>query len=120
MLFGFNPCFNGFFFSMLGAEILMTKVFRFNPCFNGFFFSIIIMAIVRKLLKYVSILVLMDSSFQYDSCPFTGRAINVSILVLMDSSFQWENHLLKSYLRLSFNPCFNGFFFSILLVFTEK
>ena len=38
---GFNPCFNGFFFSIPVIEGTNVLAPGFNPCFNGFFFSII-------------------------------------------------------------------------------
>ena len=37
----FNPCFNGFFFSIIKIGIKGKEVECFNPCFNGFFFSMI-------------------------------------------------------------------------------
>ena len=85
----FNPCFNGFFFSISIVIGIKDKEVCFNPCFNGFFFSIK----KRSPTEYytqVSILVLMDSSFQ--SVRYAGviGVWRVSILVLMDSSFQLE------------------------------
>ena len=59
----FNPCFNGFFFSIKNFEPLREGEDCFNPCFNGFFFSMEL-DLTRRLPWNVSILVLMDSSFQ--------------------------------------------------------
>ena len=85
----FNPCFNGFFFSMGKRSTQAVFSIGFNPCFNGFFFSILKRGLKRRKYNGVSILVLMDSSFQSDNC--------------FGNSGRWQG----------FNPCFNGFFFSI-------
>ena len=58
----------------------------FNPCFNGFFFSIFALRADGWYLR-VSILVLMDSSFQSSLAHGADQSPGVSILVLMDSSF---------------------------------
>ena len=63
----------------------------FNPCFNGFFSSIVCKASRRNTQSRVSILVLMDSSLQLDVHNVTYSWIQVSILVLMDSSLQYYN-----------------------------
>ena len=63
---------------------------------------------------FVSILVLMDSSLQSIIIRFNNLTFLVSILVLMDSSLQFT--MLTAYLGVvyCFNPCFNGFFSSIM------
>ena len=86
----------------------------FNPCFNGFFFSIWLCRNFRNPALLVSILVLMDSSFQYLIRIISNGSRYVSILVLMDSSFQSQNTIKGMADYASFNPCFNGFFFSIV------
>ena len=63
--------------------------------------------------KKVSILVLMDSSFQSAGTAGQDEDNDVSILVLMDSSFQLKYSRLPVKYYQCFNPCFNGFFFSI-------
>ena len=85
----------------------------FNPCFNGFFFSIQLLRQAQILILKVSILVLMDSSFQSKNAYQGLGSLGVSILVLMDSSFQSEQFILPQNHMTRFNPCFNGFFFSI-------
>ena len=55
----------------------------------------------------------MDSSFQFDIISFDKNGKIVSILVLIDSSFQYLVLTDPPYGTKSFNPCFNGFFFSI-------
>ena len=115
VIFSFNPCFNGFFFSISRRElcryilrvsilVLMDSSFQskkssmhgsralcFNPCFNGFFFSISRTMVHITTMGQVSILVLMDSSFQFGAFQGITVCICVSILVLMDSSFQSKN-----------------------------
>ena len=60
----FNPCFNGFFFSIIDYHDMAGSEWCFNPCFNGFFFSIQQKKPQHTICCGVSILVLMDSSFQ--------------------------------------------------------
>ena len=129
--FGFNPCFNGFFFSICRAGrlwrwffsvsilVLMDSSFQswsleeikgspdsFNPCFNGFFFSIWMLRSIKGAVA-VSILVLMDSSFQFCEGPTEKRCyIFVSILVLMDSSFQSEKTRCQRVIRKGFQSLF--------------
>jgi len=86
---------NTFCHLVLQKKACCQELGRFNPCFNGFFFSIFTPAQLSMVRLFVSILVLMDSSFQY--LPEPIGPLN----------------------PLSFNPCFNGFFFSIGLITTS-
>ena len=85
----------------------------FNPCFNGFFSSIVSKNKSKDTTQFVSILVLMDSSLQYKKPARQPCPCFVSILVLMDSSLQFEKRKAELSDEGSFNPCFNGFFSSI-------
>ena len=110
----FNPCFNGFFFSIMAGGIIMPNtVASFNPCFNGFFFSIPWSRCQLKVCVVVSILVLMDSSFQFPG--MRGLVGNNSSFNPCFNGFFFSirNYICKFHLYGCFNPCFNGFFFSI-------
>ena len=109
----FNPCFNGFFFSILFSLVSSCLLNRFNPCFNGFFFSICCKNSIPRIYHRVSILVLMDSSFQ--SSRFTSErrsnwGFNPCFNGFFFSIWSAVHHAAES---TGFNPCFNGFFFSI-------
>ena len=92
----------------------------FNPCFYGFFFSICRKLRPWGMKSFVSILLFMDSSFQLTGYCCAPARRKVSILVFMDSSFQsgWHTGLLLD--QLCFNPCFYGFFFSIMITMMLK
>ena len=117
----FNPCFNGFFFSIFQTKgTVSQRLFIFNPCFNGFFFSICYCCGYGLAGCKFSILVLMDSSFQYEDSTGLVWGYRFSILVLMDSSFQSNWLTLITPPIGVFNPCFNGFFFSILYITNKE
>ena len=92
---GFNPCFNGFFFSIIHTAPHSLQIISFNPCFNGFFFSII-----EKLVK-------MAQVNSFNPC-FNGFFFSISCLIVSRRTLY------------CFNPCFNGFFFSISNKFHKK
>ena len=112
--FSFNPCFNGFFSSMLCGislhsqrhfvSILVLMDSSLQSSYNR----------TSRWTGFVSILVLMDSSLQF-AWTLASRypAQPVSILVLMDSSLQSSSIVMVLFPAWCFNPCFNGFFSSI-------
>ena len=108
----FNPCFNGFFFSIHIQLMKLNPLEGFNPCFNGFFFSIPQLAALN-LPCVVSILVLMDSSFQFKKALCKERKEKGFNPCFNGFFFSISPRHAASHLPICFNPCFNGFFFSI-------
>ena len=56
----------------------------------------------------------MESSLQLSECQALALFLDVSILVLMESSLQSDFRLDEWFPIVSFNPCFNGIFSSIV------
>ena len=115
-VFGFNPCFNGFF-SSIHLTTLREKGFAgFNPCFNGFFSSIYLtVSQTHSALSFNPCFNGFFSSIIIRGCR-NNWPLAVSILVLMDSSLQYGDIITFGSMQKRFNPCFNGFFSSMLII----
>ena len=110
-------------------------VYGFNPCYDGFVFLTSKPLLEAKRTQQVSILVMMDLSFwQHNSKQILKNKTVVSILVMMDLSFwPWQDRLsllpwrfqsllwwiclFDKQIRAAqvevrgFNPCYDGFVF---------
>ena len=85
----FNPCFNGIDIQTQVPGTDLEYSFSFNPCFNGIDIQTLRGTCGQTYHQYVSILVLMESTFRlFKACPTLWRAWYVSILVLMESTFR--------------------------------
>ena len=87
-LFCFNPCFNGINIQTLLHHSPHSTRVSFNPCFNGINIQTLKMFNVIIFFCYVSILVLMESTFRHFRKSQKMNHSRVSILVLMESTFR--------------------------------
>ena len=64
MTHSFNPCFNGINIQTCVAMLRRNGLTGFNPCFNGINIQTILHRVLCSSLFFVSILVLMESTFR--------------------------------------------------------